>query len=53
VPLPEPVVPEPLEALCVTFDRVPLSSPEEEELSSSLEEDDELSSAALTSGLDI
>ena len=48
VPLPEPVVPEALDAVWVTFDFVPLSSPEEEEDEddSSSSEDDELTSSS-------
>ncbi len=57
VPLPDPVVPEALVAVCVTFERVPLSSPDDDEdeveLSSSESDEEEFSSAAVAFGFDI
>lgn len=55
VPLPDPVVPEALVAVCVTFERVPLSSPDDDEveLSSSESDEEDFSSAAVAFGFDI
>lgn len=48
------MVPEALVAVCVTFERVPLSSPDDEvELSSSESDEEEFSSAAVAFGFDI